>query len=197
MIKRLPVTCTAPLLGALMLASSGAIASGLSYSYGELRYVDLESNVFTEEADGFQLGGSYRIDQQYFVFGQYADLDTDFGPVDGDLSQLKIGGGYIYPLNDRVDINSTLALVREDIDVDGVGDDDDIGFQITGGARTMLTNEIEVRGAFVFADVLDRNVYLEVAADYYFTDNLVAGITIEFAGDNDVLTFGGRYYFGR
>ncbi len=65
-----------------------------------------------------------------------------------------------------------------------------------GGALALITHELEVRGNFVFHDVIDRYIYLEIAADYYCTDNIVGGISVEFAGDDDVLTFGARYYFG-
>lgn len=178
-------------------SASNALVSDFRYSYGELRYVDIESGIDDAEADGFLLGGSYRVDERAFVFGSYTDLEADVGIFDVDITQIKLGGGYIYPLNDTVDVNATAALVREDYDFSGADDDDETGFQLTGGVRTMITNELEVRGALVFYDVDDRDVYLEIAADYYFTENLVGGISIEFAGDNDVLTFGGRYYYGR
>ena len=213
MFKKSSSRYAAPLLGALLLASGNAMAqdyndsplssdaggsvplNDLRYSYGELRYVDIETSVFDAEADGFKLGGSYRLTEEYFVFGSFTNLDANFSRVGGDASELKLGGGYIYPLNNTVDINSTVALVREDVDA-GPFDDDDIGIQLTGGARAMVTDLLEVRGNFVFQDVVNRDIYLEIAADYYFTDNLIGGISVEFAGDNDVLTFGARFYFG-
>ena len=37
--------------------------------------------------------------------------------------------------------------------------------------------------------------YLELAGDYYFTQRFAAGLSVEFAGDTDVITFGARWYF--
>ena len=41
----------------------------------------------------------------------------------------------------------------------------------------------------------DSDTFLELAGDYYFTEQFSAGISLEFAGDNDAFTIGARWYF--
>lgn len=194
MNKQSPVTFVAALFGALLLASSSALASDLPYTYGELRYIDGEFD--DVDGDGFVIGGSYRINEQFYVVGGYTDLEFDVRRVDADGSSIEIGGGYIYPLNDTVDFNATFSLVRQEVEV-GNFDDKETGFQITAGARTMLAENVEVRGGLNFIDVDDSDLTIVLGADYYFTEQISAGITFQLAGDTDVITIGGRYYFGR
>ena len=52
----------AALIAALSVASA-AFATDLSYDYAELRWVDTE--VESVDGDGFQLGGSYEVADQW------------------------------------------------------------------------------------------------------------------------------------
>ena len=41
----------------------------------------------------------------------------------------------------------------------------------------------------------NSDTYLEMAGDYFFTQNFAAGLSLEFAGDTDAWSLGARWYF--
>ena len=75
------------------------------------------------------------------------------------------------------------------------GSSDDSGFAFSGGARGLLTPQFEVRGSVNYINLDNSDTYLEIAVDYYFTEQFAAGVSLEFPGDADVFTIGGRWFF--
>ena len=159
----------------------------LSYSYVELRFVDVDSR----SGDGIRLNGSYELDGNWVIVGSLTSLDFNNNV---DLTLLELGGGYVWHYSDDFDLVSTLRLVRSEID-NGANDADDTGFAITAGARGLLTPQFEIRGSVNHINLDDSDTYLELAGDYYFTDQVSAGVSLEFAGDTDAFTIGVRWLF--
>ena len=159
----------------------------LSYTYGELRFVDVDSN----GGDGFRLGGSFELDGPWLLVGAFTALDFN---NDVDSTLLELGGGYVWNYSEDFDLLGTLRIVRAEVDTPG-GSADDTGFAFSGGARGLLTPEFEIRGSVNHINLDDSDTYLELAGDYYFTEQLSAGISLEFAGDTDSLTIGARWFF--
>jgi hypothetical protein len=58
-----------------------------------------------------------------------------------------------------------------------------------------LTPQFEVRGSVNYINLDNSDTYLEIAVDYYFIEQFAAGVSLEFAGDADVFTIGGRWFF--
>ena len=154
--------------------------SAISYSYGEIRFVDVDGG------DGFEFGGSFRINQEFYAVASFQDLDGDRG---GDLEILEFGGGYIRPHN-NIDLAAEFTLI--DADVSG---DSESGFSLAGGARGFIAPNLELRGYFKYVDIEDNDTFLELGGDYFFADNLSAGATIELGSDLDTVTIGGRFHF--
>ena len=169
-----------------------AQAADVKYDYAELRFVDTE--IGSVDGDGFKIGGSFRLTEEWFLLGSYSNLDFDFG-IDGSL--LEFGGGYIYPNSDNVDLVAIAKIIRADIDAGSGVDADETGFGLAGGIRTMFTPQIEGRAFANYVDVDDSDTFLELAGDYHFNEQLSAGISLEVLGDADTLTFGVRWYFDR
>lgn len=170
------------------LAQSGASGLGdVSYSYAELRFVDVDRN----GGDGFRIGGSWEADPNWLVVGSITALDYNNNV---DTTLLEIGGGYVWNYTDQFDLVSTLRLVRLDVDTPGGGGDDN-GFALSAGARGLLAPQFEIRGFVHHLNLDNSDTYLEIAGDYYFTPQFSAGLSLEFAGDNDAFTLGARWFF--
>ena len=182
------------LLAALSIQTTAAaqssqqpLRSDLGYSYAELRFVDVD----TSGGDGFRLGGSYELDGQWILVGALTALDFN-NNVDSTL--LEIGGGYVWNYSDDFDLVSTLRLVRAEVDTPG-GDADDKGFAFSAGARGLLAPQFEVRGSVNHINLDNSDTYLQLAGDYYFTDQISAGVSLDFAGDTDSFSLGARWFF--
>ena len=158
----------------------------LSYTYAELRYLDTDGG-----GDGFRLRGSYRLDANWLIVGGLTDVDYSRNV---DATTLEIGAGYVYNFDDDFDLVATLQFLNSEVDRPS-GDDDDNGFLLTAGARGLVTDEFELRGSINHINLDDNDTYLELAGDYYFSDQLSVGASLEFAGDNDVFSIGVRFYF--
>ena len=172
---------------AVAQTSQRAPQRDLSYSYGELRFVDVDTN----GGDGFRLGGSFELDGPWLLVGALTALDFNSN-VDSTL--LEVGGGYVWDYSEDFDLVGTLRLVRAEVDTPG-GSADDTGFAFSAGARGLLTPEFEIRGSVNHINLDNSDTYLELAGDYYFTEQVSAGLSLEFAGDTDSLTLGARWFF--
>jgi len=168
-------------------SSQQAGTSSLSYTYAELRYVDVD----TGGGDGFSFGGSYELDGPWILVGALNALDFDNNV---DFTLFEIGGGYVWNYSNDFDLVSTLRFVRADVDTPG-GDADDSGFAFSMGARALLTPEFEVRGSMNHLNLDNNDTYLQLAGDYFFTDDASVGVSLDFGGDMDNFTLGFRWFF--
>ena len=168
------------------MAQSGANnTAGLSYSFAELRFVDVDTN----GGDGIRINGSWEADPNWLIVGGLTALDFNNNV---DVTTYEIGGGYVWHYTGEFDLLTTARLVRRTTDVPG---GDDTGFALSAGTRGRLAPQFEIRGSVNHINLDDSDTYLELAGDYYFTDRLSAGLSLEFAGDDDVWTVGARWFF--
>ena len=182
------------LLAALSIQTTAAaqtsqqkLPSDLSYSFAELRFVDVD----TSGGDGFRLAGSWELDGPWILVGALTALDFN-NNVDSTL--LEIGGGYVWNYSEDFDLVSTLRLVRAEVDTP-FGDADDSGFAFSAGARGFLAPQFEVRGSVNHINLDNSDTYLQLAGDYHFTDQISAGVSLDFAGDTDSFSLGARWFF--
>ncbi|MDJ0940346.1 MAG: outer membrane beta-barrel protein [Woeseiaceae bacterium] len=181
------------ILIALSLFLAGAASAqapsqpSLDYSYLEGRYVDLDVG----GGDGFRFGGSYQLNGNWILLGSLTTLDFDF---DVDSFTIDVGGGYIIPFQKDWDFLATLRYVNTEVDTP-FGDADDSGLGISFGIRGMIAPQFEVRGNVNHVTIGDDDTFLDIAADYYFTPQFAAGLSVDIGGDADAFTIGGRWYF--
>ncbi len=160
---------------------------GLSYTYAELRFVDVDNR----GGDGIRFSLSYELENNWMIVGGLTALDFNNNV---DLTVAEVGGGYVWHYSKDFDLVSTLRFVQADIDTPGGGSDDN-GFALSAGARGLLAPQFEIRGSVNHVNLDDSDTYLELAGDYYFTEQFSAGVSLEFAGDTDVFTIGARWFF--
>jgi len=160
---------------------------GLSYSYAELRFVDVDNR----GGDGIRFNLSYELERNWMIVGGLTALDFNNNV---DSTVVEVGGGYVWHYSNDFDLVSTLRFVRADVDTPGGGSDDN-GFAFSAGARGLLSPQFEIRGSVNHVNLDDSDTYLELAGDYYFTKQFSAGVSLEFAGDADAFTIGARWFF--
>lgn len=174
----------AGLLACSLASAQQPQLGGVNYNYLELRYLDVDAN----GGQGWLLGGSIDVGDNFILLGSITGLSFDFN-IDANL--YRLGGGYVWHYNPDWDFLATAQYVNVDID----GSDDDNGVQFTGGTRGLITPQFEVRGFVHYTTAVDSDTWLEIAGDYRFNNQFAAGVSIEFGGDTDVFTIGGRFYF--
>jgi len=167
--------------------TSAAPAADIGYTYAELRYVDFDDN----GGDGFRVNGSYDLGNNWIILGGLTSADFNSNV---DVNILEIGGGYVWRYTPDWDIVATARYVNADVDTPG-GSSDESGLALSGGLRGLLAPQFEVRGSVNYINLDDSDAYLEIAGDYYFTRQFSAGLSLEFAGDSDLISIGARYYF--
>ena len=159
----------------------------LNYTYAELRFVD----VANRGGDGIRFNLSYELENNWMIVGGLTALDFN---NNDDSTVVEVGGGYVWHYSNDFDLVSTLRFVRVDSDTPGGGSDDN-GFAFSAGARGLLAPQFEIRGSVNHVNLDDSDTYLELAGDYYFTEQFSAGVSLEFAGDADAFTIGARWFF--
>jgi hypothetical protein len=167
--------------------TSAAPAADLSYTYAELRFVDFDDS----GGDGFRVNGSYDLGNNWIILGGLTSADFNNNV---DVTTFEIGGGYVWRYTQDWDIVGTARFVTADVDTPG-GSSDESGLALSGGLRGLLAPQFEIRGFVNYINLDDSDAYLELAGDYYFTRQFSAGLSLEFAGDSDLISIGARYYF--
>lgn len=154
--------------------------NGIEYTFGEVRYVDVDGG------DGIEIGGSFRFNEQFYGIAGFQDLDG--GGVSVEL--FEFGGGIIFPV-EKMDFVGEISLINAD-----VPGDSDTGLALTGGVRSFITPELEGRVNVRYEDLFDdSDTFIEFGGDYFLAANLSIGATLELASEADRFTLGGRFYF--
>lgn len=180
------------LLATALAPSIGA--AQFSYNTIEISIVDVEVGAPAIDGDGYEIGGSFEINERFFAFGSYQDQALDFG-IDG--SALSIGGGFRDELSNRFDFVATAALVSAEFEALGVSFDDD-GLGVAGGIRAGIADKFQVDAMMNWVDLDDSgsDSFISLSGRYYFNRTLAAFARTNFGEDNaDSLQLGVRFDF--
>ncbi|MEW8434814.1 MAG: hypothetical protein AB2599_04725 [Candidatus Thiodiazotropha sp.] len=165
----------------------------IDYSFVEGRFLlDAEFDDVDDDGDGFRFAGSFQVTNEIFAFAKYDDVELDDSDV--DFSLLRIGAGYIHPLDASWDANVSLAYADAEADGPG-GEEDESGFELSGGVRGMVKPQIEVRASLNYLDIEDSDTYFTLGGDYYIMPNISAGIELDMGGDYETVSIGAKFYF--
>jgi len=173
--------------GIAVAQTAGKQHADLDYTYLELRFIDVDTN----GGDGLRFSGSYDFGNDWLLVGGFTTLDFNNNV---DSTAFEIGAGYVWHYSEDFDLVSTLRYV--DVEIDNPAQSiNDNGLAFSAGVRGLIMPKFEIRGSVNHIDVGNSDTYLELAGDYIFSQQFAAGISLEFAGDNDVVTIGGRWFF--
>lgn len=120
---------------AATLPFAASAADGISYNSVKGGYV--ATNTDGGDADGWGLGGSVAVHQNFHLFADYANQKIDHTSVDFD--QWRVGAGYNRGISQRTDFVGTLAYEKLDA---GAGINAE-GYSVEAGLRSALTPNIE------------------------------------------------------
>ena len=188
-------TILASIFGALSL---NAFAASPSYDFVKAGYVQADiEDAGDFEPTGFQIQGFKSLNENVYLTGRYGQLGEDVSGVDIDLDYASAGVGYRYGLTQNTDFfgEVTYEYVNLDIELDSISGEDDNGYGITAGIRSMLSEQFELRGAIRYIDIEDDETAFEIGADYFFTPQFSFGATYVIADDVDLLGVSARYTF--
>ncbi|MGD8177280.1 outer membrane beta-barrel protein [Marinimicrobium sp. ARAG 43.8] len=161
----------------MVMAPMAIQAESLSYSYADLGYQTMTGD---GSFDGFLVGGSYQINEQFYVAGSYDELE------DEGLSQnvLSVRGGMRFALNDTIDLYGEAGVARAEVEVSYYDEWSDqsfnssaseTGVQIEGGGRMRIAEPLEAGAYLRHIKVGDTSeTFLGLQGTYYFSDRFGA-----------------------
>ncbi|MED5426092.1 MAG: outer membrane beta-barrel protein, partial [Pseudomonadota bacterium] len=168
-------TILASIFGALSL---NTFAASPSYDFVKAGYVQADiEDAGDFEPSGFQIQGFKSLNENVYLTGRYGQLGEDVSGVDIDLDYASAGVGYRYGLTQNTDFfgEVTYEYVNIDVELDSISGEDDNGYGITAGIRSMLSEQFELRGAIRYIDIEDDETAFEIGADYFFTPQFSFG----------------------
>jgi hypothetical protein len=185
----------------LLLLAAPTFAADISYNFIEAGYqeIDIDGGFFSGvdiDGDGYGVGGSFELDENWFIGASYSKADFDFGI---DLDQLMLGAGYHVPISDNADFYGMISFVNVEASAGGFGSVDDDGYAATIGLRSMIGDRFELNGSLAYVDLGDGGDTTEFGAGalYYFSDAFAAGFSIGIDDDVTAYGIGFRVYFDR
>jgi len=185
------------LMGALMLSSAAALADGVSYSYIQANYQEIDIDFgggADADGDGFAVAGSAEIGENWFIFANYSTFDLESVV---DYTTLDVGAGYHSDVSAKTDWYATFGYAEAEVEAQGFGSADDSGFGVSLGLRSMMSESLELYGNIAYTDLGDGADGTAIGAGLWYTvsGNLALGLGAEF--DDDVTGYGVglRLYF--
>ena len=184
------------LLGSILcsLAPTTLLAQ-MSYNAFDVSFVDIEldGNRVNVDGDGFEIGGSFELNDKFFLFGTWQEQNLDF---DVDGRELELGAGLHHPLGETVDFVATLSYIDAEVDAGAYSASDD-GLALGGGIRARLAESFEVDASLKLVDFDDSgsDTGFSFGGRWYFDDNMAITGGADFFDNADVLHIGFRAEF--
>ena len=187
----------AALSASCMLFAPAIQAEDISYNYFDAGYARVDIDDINEEADGFQLRGSFELTKNIFMFAGYTDLSADFGGFDVDTSEFDLGIGYAVPVGAASSLYGKLSYVNAEADVLGFSVDDD-GYGLAAGVRTKASDNFELEGYVDYVDLNDLGdeTSFGAAARYFVAPQFAIGAEVVFSDDATSYGLGVRWHWG-
>ena len=180
----------------LVLAlSASANSQGFDYNYLQLNYGNIELDNTSVDGDGLGMSGSFAINPDWHVFGDYQTAGLDFGV---DISRFGAGIGYNTEMSDVVDLFARFSYQYIELDVPGSPGDDDTGFGFGVGMRYAANEDIELTAGIDYVDYGSGgdDTAISIGGLYSFSDAFALGLGGSWGDDISSYTLSGRFYFG-
>lgn len=184
------------LVPALLLAAAAAGAQTANYNYiqGSFQQIDLDVPGLDVDGDGLGISGSFEIDENFYLFGEFQTADVGFG-IDVDI--IDVGGGYRTGIGRNLDLYANLGYTKVKIDGAGGGASDDSGFSVGLGLRGAVSEAVELYGGLDYIDFDDSDSETRANAGFLMklTENLGVGLKASLWDDFNVYQINARLYF--
>lgn len=182
------------LIAGLALALTLPLTAGaadLSWDYVDVRYMGYEEP--GADGDGFGIGGSFSVNDEWYVVGGYEDLTVDVFGFEAGFTLWRLGLGYHAAINDSVQGFTELTYEAMEVSVLGFSADDD-GYGARFGLRGMVTDALELSGGLRYVDSGTSDTLISLGAVYNVTDTVAVTANYE-DGDSSFWGVGARFSF--
>ena len=174
-------------LPALTLSAAASAAEGISYNYVEGGYV--ATNTDGADADGWGFNGSAALNQNFHLFGSFANQDVkDF---DADFDQWRFGVGYNHEISPNADLLTRVAYEQFDAGDNLEAD----GYSVEAGVRGAMTPNFEGYALAGYEDGqdFDGDFYGRLGAQVKFNPNWGISGDVKFAEGDTQWFVGPRF----
>jgi len=184
------------LLIGLLAFSAAAVAEDFDYSWLSLSYGMVDFDEIDVDGDGFGLDGSYALNDDFHVFGEYQAVDLDFGV---DATTFSAGVGYNTEMSPAVDAFARLSYEYVEVDMPVFGSDDETGFGFGVGLRFAAGPDVELDAGIDYVDYGSGgdDTALSLGGLYNFTPAFALGLAGSWGDDVSSYSLSGRFYFGQ
>jgi hypothetical protein len=165
-----------------------AQADDLSYSYAEGGFGIVDVDAFSEDGDGYFLGGSVGFGKNWLAYAEYSVASFDVSGVEADVDEIQLGFGGHFAMNDSVDFVGKLAYVDQSVEVSAPGfgsaSEDENGYMLSAGIRGMAFGSLDLTGELQYVDVGEEDdTGLALRGLYGFTDMFSLGARVGMSDD--------------
>ena len=187
------------LIAAATLFSAQALADSPKWDLIELDYVKVDIDDTDFEPNGFSITGTKLLTDNIFMTGSYTDLNDDVSGINLDLENLSLGVGYRYGLTENTDWYGALSYVDLKAEASQGNNNeanDEDGFGISTGIRSMLTDQFELAGDITYVDIGDADeTTFTVKGYYYVTEQIALSLGYGISSDANNFEIGARWAF--
>ncbi len=184
------------LLIGLLAFSATASAEDFDYNWLSLGYGMVDFDDINVDGNSFGIDGSYAINEDFHVFGDYEAANLDFGV---DATTFSAGIGYNTEMSDVVDAFARLSYEYVEVDMPVFGSDDDSGFGFGVGLRFTAGPAVELNAGIDYVDYGSGgdDTALSLGGLYSFTPTFALGLAGSWSDDVSSYSISGRFYFGQ
>ncbi len=166
-----------------------------SFDYVQAGYATLDMNTRAGDPDeytGFQLAGSYSLNENFFVAGEY-NATSEAGV---DVTFSKFGLGYTQSVNDSLAYYTQVSHMITELGSRMAGDFEDKGTQFDVGLRFKMADNFELKGAVEHLRDADKNrTFFVVGGVFHMSESFAAFADVKTESDSDMAIIGMRYSF--
>lgn len=178
---------------ALGLASVPAFAAETGGFYDSVGLDYIYHNVDGSSVDGFGLGFSRSINDNFFTQLGYSRVSESGANVQGLSAEL----GYAYGLTVQTDFVVTAGVSYDKLSGAGQWNTSDTGFISSVGFRSHVTDSIDVAGAVLYSRVdSSSDTAYNIGARWHFSSTLSLGLGYTYVdSDASTISAGIAYHF--
>jgi hypothetical protein len=168
-----------------------ALAASPTYNYLDAAYlsVDVDDG---PTLDGFGVDGSFALTERFHVVASYGEISKS----PWTLSSGSVALGWNHSLNDITDFVARAGWEYGRVKYSGFGSDDDNGWSVEVGVRSMLTPQFELNGFVSHVDIFDGDDQaVSVGGVFYFTPSIGLGAGVTLSDDATGWNVGVRFAF--
>lgn len=184
------------LVTAVLAFSASAYAQDVNYNYlqGSWGQVEFDDAFFDVDGDGFGIAGSFAVNDNWHIFGDYQTAGLDFGV---DLSIFEAGFGYNTTVSENLDLLVRAGYVNVEADAPGIPSESDDGYSFGVDLRSMVSEKLELNGGLGYVDSSDSSGETRFRAGFLYDvgENFSLGADGTWWDDVNVYRLTARFNF--